>query len=71
MEFTLTRRVAEYSQIDPSDVEADEKNVSGGKGSSSSPLLAGEVGLFEFASRNPRPIPRKRERERSIGQARG
>lgn len=29
MEFsTLTRRVAEYSQIDPADVEADEKNKS-------------------------------------------
>jgi DNA polymerase-1 len=40
LEFsTLTRRVAEYSQIDPSDVEADEKNVSGatGKSAGSSP----------------------------------
>jgi DNA polymerase-1 len=63
MEFsTLTRRVADYSQIDPSDVEADVGNKSG----STSPLpLAGEVGsqgsesalpsdpgggLFEFAS---------------------
>ncbi|MFZ2159023.1 MAG: DNA polymerase I [Bradyrhizobium sp.] len=35
MEFsTLTRRVAEYSQIDPSDVEADEKNASGASGKS-------------------------------------
>jgi DNA polymerase I len=59
MEFsTLTRRVAEYSQIDPSDVEADGKNSSGGKGSSAPPPRAGEVGsrsdpgggLFEFAS---------------------
>ena len=42
MEFsTLTRRVAEYSQVDPSDVEADAGNKSG----SSSPLsLAGEIG---------------------------
>src|SRR5450755_790255 len=31
MEFsTLTRRVAEYAQIDPADVEADGKNSSGG-----------------------------------------
>src|SRR5450830_586517 len=31
MEFsTLTRRVAEYSQIDPADVEADQNNKSGG-----------------------------------------
>ncbi|MFH1345469.1 MAG: DNA polymerase I [Pseudomonadota bacterium] len=45
MEFsTLTRRVAEYSQIDPSDVEADDRNSSGGKGSASPPPLAGEVG---------------------------
>ena len=35
MEFsTLTRRVAEYSQIDPADVEADEKNSSGASGRS-------------------------------------
>ena len=43
MEFsTLTRRVAEYSQIDPSDVEADDKNSSGasGKSAGSSPPLA-------------------------------
>ncbi len=40
MEFsTLTRRVAEYSQIDPSDVAADDKNSSGasGKSAGSSP----------------------------------
>ena len=45
MEFsTLTRRVAEYSQIDPADVEADDKNKSAASGRSagSSPLpLAG------------------------------
>src|SRR5712691_7819647 len=48
MEFsTLTRRVAEYAQIDPSDVEADASNKSGASGrsagSSSPPPLAGEV----------------------------
>jgi DNA polymerase I len=36
MEFsTLTRRVAEYSQIDPSDVEADAGNKSGGASATS------------------------------------
>src|SRR6266436_4516153 len=54
MEFsTLTRRVAEYSQIDPSDVEADETNSSGAgsrSAGSSSPLpLAGEVGARSAA----------------------
>jgi DNA polymerase I len=49
MEFsTLTRRVAEYAQIDPADVEADGNNKSGASArsaGSSSPLpLAGEVG---------------------------
>jgi DNA polymerase-1 len=51
MEFSaLTRRVAEYSQIDPADVEADGKNssgsgVTGRSAAPSSPLpLAGEVG---------------------------
>src|ERR1700738_1643243 len=49
MEFsTLTRRVAEYSQIDPSDVEADGKNSSGGKASSPLPL-AGEGGSLGSA----------------------
>src|ERR1700676_4540393 len=72
MEFsTLTRRVAEYSQIDPADVDANAGNKSGG--ASSSPLpLAGEAGslgsaiarqsdqgggLFEFASGTPTPPP--------------
>ncbi len=46
MEFSsLTRRVAEYSQIDPAEVEADDKNKSGSGKASSLPLpLAGEVG---------------------------
>jgi DNA polymerase I len=59
MEFsTLTRRVAEYAQIDPSDVTADAENKSGGSKDSSPLPLAGEVdarsaaggGLFELAS---------------------
>jgi DNA polymerase-1 len=70
MEFsTLTRRVAEYSQIDPADVEADGKNQSEARGrsaGSSSPLpLAGEVaapsaaggGLFAFAESPTPPSP--------------
>jgi DNA polymerase I len=49
MEFsTLTRRVAEYSQIDPADVEADGHNKSGASGrsagSSSALPPAGKVG---------------------------
>jgi DNA polymerase-1 len=62
MEFsTLTRRVAEYSQIDPAAVEANGTNKSG-----ASPLpLAGEVGsrsdpgggLFEFAGGSTPPSP--------------
>jgi DNA polymerase-1 len=44
MEFsTLTRRVAEYSQIDPADVDADNKNQSEARGRSagSAPAAAG------------------------------
>jgi len=45
MEFSaLTRRVAEYSQIDPAEIEADRGNKSDASGSSSSLPLAGEVG---------------------------
>jgi DNA polymerase I len=41
MEFsTLTRRVAEYSQIDPADVEADAGNKSGANTASASPAMA-------------------------------
>src|SRR5712692_2757051 len=48
MEFsTLTRRVADYAQIDPSDIEPDAGTKSGGArtsaGSPSPPPLAGEV----------------------------
>jgi len=46
MEFsTLTRRVAEYSQIDPADVAADGQLKSGG----SPPPPAGEVGSLDSA----------------------
>ncbi len=53
MEFsTLTRRVAEYAQIDPSDVEADTANKSASApgnaaaGSPSSPSSSGDTDLF-------------------------
>jgi DNA polymerase-1 len=50
MEFsTLTRRVADYSQIDPADVEADDRNKSGSAARPSaasvpSPLVGEETG---------------------------
>jgi DNA polymerase I len=45
MEFsTLTRRVADYSQIDPSDVEADAGNKSGGTSVPSSLVGEGQGG---------------------------
>src|ERR1700726_3483487 len=86
MEFsTLTRRVAEYAQIDPADVAADAGNKSGG--ASSSPLpLAGEAGslgsaiarqsdpgggLFEFASGTPTPPPDKERARLSPEGGRG
>ena len=74
MEFsTLTRRVAEYSQIDPSDVEADGKNSSGATArAGSSARLRGRStrsdpggDLFaEIRTRTP-PSARKRQRERA------
>ena len=45
MEFsTLTRRVADYSQIDPSDVEADAGNKSAASGASGAPASAKAAG---------------------------
>ena len=51
MEFTtLTRRVAEYAQIDIADVAADSVGRGGASGTASSPLpLAGEVGSLDSA----------------------
>ena len=67
MEFsTLTRRVAEYSQIDPSDVEADAGNKSGGRrfariGAGATASARAATGGDLFASGAPPPRPRKRE----------
>jgi DNA polymerase-1 len=60
MEFsTLTRRVAEYSQIDPSDVEAGDKNSSGaaGRSAGSAPAPARAAGGDLFADQEAAPAP--------------
>ncbi len=59
MEFsTLTRRVAEYSQIDPADVEADGTNKSGASGKSAgSPPAPRIAGGDLFADQEAPPSP--------------
>jgi DNA polymerase-1 len=58
MEFsTLTRRVAEYSQVDPSDVEADAGNKSGASVFASPPSGEKPEGYVEGASRLDAPAP--------------
>jgi DNA polymerase I len=59
MEFsTLTRRVAEYSQIDPADVEADGNNSSGGaRAAASSPQPRSPASGDLFADQNTPPSP--------------
>jgi DNA polymerase-1 len=69
MEFsTLTRRVAEYSQIDPADVEADAGNKSGGA-SSPAPAKAksadGSGDLFA-APAAPKPGADKQDKAASL-----
>ncbi|THD46886.1 MAG: DNA polymerase I [Bradyrhizobium sp.] len=62
MEFsTLTRRVAEYSQIDPSDVAADDKNSSGasGKSAGSSPPPPRAAGGDLFGNQDASPATAK------------
>src|SRR6266702_3609550 len=57
MEFsTLTRRVADYSQIDPADVAADAGNKSGGARASSPLPLAGDPDGDLFADQTA-PTP--------------
>src|ERR1700751_4643246 len=58
MEFsTLTRRVAEYSQIDPSDVEPDAGNKSGASVFGRSDGEAFREGGALFAASHPAPSP--------------
>ncbi|HEY5130918.1 MAG TPA: DNA polymerase I, partial [Bradyrhizobium sp.] len=62
MEFSaLTRRVAEYSQIDPADVEMDQKNKSGASGrsagSSAAPPRAAGGDLFADHDAPSSPAP--------------
>ena len=77
MEFsTLTRRVAEYSQIDPADVEADGKNSSGANARAGSAPVppAREIGshsdpgagLFPEEGPARRPPPQAGEGARSV-----
>ena len=76
MEFsTLTRRVAEYSQIDPSDVEADDRNSSGASGKSAGsppPPRAAGGDLFGH-QRRARPVRLgKRQGQRArVGKSAG
>jgi DNA polymerase-1 len=58
MEFsTLTRRVAEYSQIDPADVEADVSNKSGASGRSAGASPPRAAGGDLFADQETPPSP--------------
>lgn len=75
MEFsTLTRRVAEYSQIDPADVDADAANMSGSAGGASQPSptkaksndASGDLFASPAASAMPRPGADKQEKAASL-----
>ena len=76
MEFsTLTRRVAEYSQIDPADVEADAGNKSGASVFAAPPSgerpegYAEGATLFDAPAR-PHAQGQRRARRRQAGQGR-
>jgi DNA polymerase-1 len=71
MEFsTLTRRVADYSQIDPSDVEADAGNKSaagGTSGAAAKPAPGGATGdLFASPAPAARPGADKQDKAASL-----
>jgi DNA polymerase I len=58
MEFsTLTRRVAEYSQIDPADVDADAGSKSGAGAASSAPAQPKSAGTSGDLFASPGPAP--------------
>ncbi len=71
MEFsTLTRRVADYSQIDPADVEADAANKSGANAASPSPAPAkagGATGdLFASPPSTAKPGAERQDKTASV-----
>ncbi|HEY0910754.1 MAG TPA: DNA polymerase, partial [Bradyrhizobium sp.] len=74
MEFsTLTRRVAEYSQVDPSDVTADAANSSGSAGGSTpsaakakSNDASGDLFASPTAPATPKPGADKQEKAASL-----
>jgi DNA polymerase-1 len=71
MEFsTLTRRVADYSQIDPSDVEADAGNKSAASGASGAPARTAPGGatgdLFASPPATARPGADKQDKAASL-----
>ncbi len=71
MEFsTLTRRVADYSQIDPSDVEADAGNKSAASGASGAPARTAPGGttgdLFASPPTTARPGADKQDKAASL-----
>jgi DNA polymerase-1 len=71
MEFsTLTRRVADYSQIDPADVEADAANKSGANAASPSPATAKPAGgtgdLFASPPATAKPGADKQDKAASV-----
>src|SRR5437588_8768606 len=69
MEFsTLTRRVAEYSQIDPADVEADAASKSGAKAAAAS-ASQGDNAVGDLFARQPataRPDADKQDKAASL-----
>jgi DNA polymerase-1 len=68
MEFsTLTRRVAEYSQVDPSDVEADAGNKSGASSPAPAKATSHEASGDLFASpATPKPGADKQDKAASL-----
>src|SRR6476660_3885707 len=68
MEFsTLTRRVADYSQIDPSDVEAAAANKRAGSAPARAPAAGGTTGdLFASSAATVRPGADKQEKAASL-----
>ena len=63
MEFsTLTRRVADYSQIDPADVDADAGNKGGAAGKAACRSRGREIGRAPPATSLPAPPRRPRRR---------